>query len=175
MTNIKRNLRVVSVVLSFALVFLLMSPLTVNIHAEEYDLQASEEQTELPEVEPIEMPESVKAKLIEAGEDPSNYTAYGIVGEDYSNTALYPSRSSLVAKILITIGGIVVGYIIDGIVIAETGKSTGEWVADAYRWVKGGIADLVNKLIASITKILYGVDSNGCVQKRPGGVILCPY
>lgn len=81
----------------------------------------------------------------------------------------YEARSE--GKILIKIKEIVVGMIIGGIVIAESGRSGEEWVADAYKWVKSGAA----VLYASLQKVLYGVSSSGCVKTSANGVWVCPY
>lgn len=40
-----------------------------------------------------------------------------------------------VAPVVVFVGGIVVGYIIDGVAIAATGQSLGDWVASALDYI----------------------------------------
>lgn len=78
--------------------------------------------------------------------------------------------------IAIFVGGILVGYLIDGYIIYETGHSAGYWVAHAIEWASQGLGAIKNFFINSntSTKVSYATNATGCVQRFPGGPWLCP-
>ena len=105
-----------------------------------------------------------------SGYEPDQYKVYAeedfVPGEN--------ETQGIVEIIVIFMATYVVGKIIDGVVIAITGRSTEEWVADALIWVANGLKDVVT-MTASRYKIERAYNSSGCVQYRPRGPWVCPY
>lgn len=111
----------------------------------------------------------------EEGYEPDQYKTY--VGEESAfgeGTKDFPKEIQAVPSIVIKILELIVGYIIDGTVIVLTGKSTGEWAADAVIWVANGLTDIV-EMAASRFKIERAYNRSGCIQYRPKGPWVCPY
>ncbi|MDO5738473.1 MAG: hypothetical protein Q4P65_04420 [Eubacteriales bacterium] len=178
MKNIVRKFLVLFLVASF----IICGPLSLKVSSVRADDRLNHENTDF-----VVLPLSPKIQrfLLEKGLKPEDFRAYVPsneldnlsysyeFGEDELN--LEPASVSGVA---IFIAGILVGYIIDGLVIVATGQSAGQWVAEAYIWVNKGIHNMVTKLIGHILNgkavITHGTNSSGnCVQRVPGGPILC--
>lgn len=85
----------------------------------------------------------------------------------------YTTYSITGSSVLVFIAGVVVGYIVDGAVIAISGKSSAEWVAGALNWAHSGTSKLFVK--SDGKTISHGVSSTGCVRFTPRGNWYCPY
>lgn len=53
-----------------------------------------------------------------------------------SNVESVDSTQGIVADVLIFVGGILVAFILDGVLIYATGKSGGEWVSTALTYIR---------------------------------------
>lgn len=90
----------------------------------------------------------------------------------FQREKLYNDISTYSAtEILVFVGGIVVGYIVDGAIISTTGHSAGWWASEAMKRAKSN----VEKVFINDDGTSYGVGASGCVKNSPHGVWHCPY
>lgn len=74
----------------------------------------------------------------------------------------------------IIVGGLLIAYFIDGVIIYETGQSPGAWVADAIAFINQHINRLTT-VYCSNTTVLYGADGQDCTISPGGQVWNCRY
>lgn len=92
--------------------------------------------------------------------------------EEYMDTHNLNPRA--VGAVTIFVLGIVVGYIIDGVIIYETGQSAGEWVADALYYFSR-YKSRVKEIFCNSSTVQYITDVNNCVMSSDSNVWHCPY
>lgn len=72
--------------------------------------------------------------------------------------------------VAVFVGQILVAFIIDGIITYTTGKSGGQWVADALKWARD---KSVKSLHCDNNRVLRAVNRNGCVKYSQYGNWIC--
>lgn len=93
------------------------------------------------------------------------------------NNVLQPFALS---GIVVFVGGIIIGWIIDGVIIHATGYSGGEWAAmgiNAAADIAAGLWKGATKLFMNRTtrKVSYAKNANDCIKSDPKGTsFLCP-
>lgn len=84
------------------------------------------------------------------------------------------------STIIIFVTGVVIGYVVDGVLIYETGYSGGQWVSYGLNaleeWRQGFWKGAAQYHMDSVTKkVSYAKNSAGCVLGTPQGTIYyCP-
>ncbi|WP_350343401.1 hypothetical protein PRVXT_002710 [Proteinivorax tanatarense] len=76
-------------------------------------------------------------------------------------------------KITVFLSGVVVAYVIDGVIIHTTGQSGGEWVADAFDFITQ-FPTLDSMHLEDQDNISHGFTSQGC-RVTPDGHSMCPF
>lgn len=70
--------------------------------------------------------------------------------------------------------GVLVAWIVDGVIIYATGQSGGEWVASAFDWIANWPHTMeIHYRVHNPHSVWFGVDLRSCII-YPCGTILCP-
>ncbi len=76
------------------------------------------------------------------------------------------------SSVLIFVAGIVVGYLIDGVIIYETGHSAGYWVSEVIRWVSAD-RRIAKIYVDSNDKVIRAEDNQRCYKSSYSGKWHC--
>jgi len=82
-----------------------------------------------------------------------------------------PNSAGAVAVFVL---GVLTGYIVDGVLIYETGKSAGQWVADALSYFST-YRGRVKEIFCNSTRVNYITDSSGCILRSGSHIWDSPY
>lgn len=81
---------------------------------------------------------------------------------------------SVLLGVAIFVAGVAVGYIVDGVIIYHTGKSAGEWVAEALEWYNKLKHLDLKKIMCDAVRVLSAENNAGCVIVDKFGTMHCP-
>ncbi|WP_099950514.1 hypothetical protein [Ezakiella peruensis] len=74
--------------------------------------------------------------------------------------------------VLIFVAGILVGYLVDGVIIYETGQSAGYWVSEVIRWVSSD--SRISKIyVDSNDEVIRAEDNQRCYKSSYSGKWHC--
>ena len=127
--------------------------------------QANEEDLDMNNKVVTELIEENKILKIESnGQSHYLFNKSKMTKEDYKTL-------STIGAIAIFVLGVLVGYLVDGVIIYLTGKSAGEWTADALRWA----TSTAKSIFCNSKKVLYGKTASGCIIYGPNDTEVCTY